>query len=144
MSYLRPESSMFCTSSDCTGPTHQTHWSTDCNSLIFGSHFFGAYFICLFINSPKPSLAPISPFWEVWLWLAPTVSHTYPQRRKEWKGIHPLARKGEDCESCPFPEDLLCKTGKVDWHCTVSSLLTLAISYMTEILNSQSMNVPSG
>lgn len=62
MPYQRPERSVFCRSCDCTGPANQSHWWTDCNPLIFGSHFFGAYFICLFINSPKPALAPISPF----------------------------------------------------------------------------------
>lgn len=62
MLYLRPQSNVFCRACDCIRPTYQSHWSVDCNALIFGPHFFGVYFICLFINSPKPVLTPISSF----------------------------------------------------------------------------------
>lgn len=62
MLYLRPQSSVFCRACDCIRPTYRSHWSADCNPLISGPHFFGVYFICLFINSPKPVLAPISSF----------------------------------------------------------------------------------
>lgn len=63
---LRPQSklqsSVFCRACDCISPTYQSYWSVDCKPLIFGPHFFGVYLIRLFINGPKPVLAPISSF----------------------------------------------------------------------------------
>lgn len=111
MPCLRPGSSVFCRSCDCTGPTIQSHWSTDCNPLIFELHFFRAYFIYLEIAQRQLWL-PFPP--SVWEPLAPPASYTYAWERKEWKVMHPLARKGEDSESCPCAEDLFCKTGQVD------------------------------
>lgn len=62
MLYLRPQSRVFWGACDCISPSYWNHQSADCNPLIFGPHFFGVYFICLFINSPKPVLVPISSF----------------------------------------------------------------------------------
>lgn len=108
----------FVTAQDLTA---QSHWSTDCNSLIFGSHFFGVCFICLFLNSPKPSLAPISSF-SLRATGSSCLIYLSPEEERV-EGHAVLARKGEDLESwlaqSPFSRRsvLQDRTGWLTLHC---------------------------
>lgn len=95
MLYLRPQSSVFCRACDFISPTYQNHWSADCDPLISGPHFFGVYFICLFINSQASS----GPYF-----LLQSESHWFllPQitvPRGEQTGRAYSSRKEEDFES---------------------------------------------